>query len=116
MKQDPLFKILIQKSKMEIPDRNFEYRVMQKIEFAAGIVKQRRKNLKLSWGFLGLSAFLLPVLLLIISKSILLEYLVELGINLSGAANIIMPAAVLISAIIILVQVDNLYRLSLQMR
>ena len=116
MEQDPILKRLIQKSTYEIPDRNFEERVMEKILFAVNHVRRNRKNLQLSWGFLGLSAGLLPALLVYLSKSYLFNYLAELGIDLSSVSNILMPAAVLVAAIIILVQIDNLYRLSVQMR
>jgi hypothetical protein len=116
MEQDPILKRLIKKSSHEIPDRNFEERVMEKILFAANHVRRNRKNIQLSWGFLGLSAGLLPVLLIYLSKSYFFSYLTRLGIDLSGISNILMPAAVLVAAIIILVQVDNLYRLTVQMR
>ena len=116
MEQDPILKRLMQKSSYEIPHHNFEERVMEKILFAAGHVRRNRKNLRLSWGFLGLSTGLLPVLLVYLSKSYFFRYLAELGINLSSLSNILMPAAVLVAAIIILIQVDNLYRLTTQMR
>lgn len=114
MEQDPIFSRLMKKSRYEIPDRNFENRVMQKISYAASIQKNRKQNLKLSWVFLGLSSVLLPALLILISKSSLITYLAGLGLNLGGAASILMPAAVLIAAIVILIQLDNLYRLTFQ--
>ena len=116
MENDTIFKKLMAKSRYEIPDRNFEDRVMQKVGFVSVIQNQRLKNLKLSWVFLILSTLLLPVLLILVSKSFFIHYLAQLGMNLSGAANIIMPAAVLVSAIIILLQLDNLFRLTVQLK
>ena len=114
--EEQQFKVLLQKSHFEIPDRNFEDRIMQKIEFAYSIKLQRRKNLRLSWLFMFLSAILLPALLLFLSHAPLSGTLSKLGVDLAHAGSVLLPAGALLSAILILVQIDNLLRLTLRMR
>ncbi len=105
---------LLEKGKLEMPDRNFEEKVMQKIKFTALIIKQRNKNLRLSWIFLAASTLLIPVAITILSRDPYIETILKRFINLDNIGHSLIPAVVLLFAIIILLQIDNLFHLTLQ--
>ncbi|MBN2523254.1 MAG: hypothetical protein JXB24_08250 [Bacteroidales bacterium] len=106
------FKKLIGKSLLEPPGRNFEDNVMGKVVFIHALKQKRNKNLKLSWIFLIISASLVPACYLTFLRYIDFEFLNRLGKNLYNSENIVSPAILLIFAIIILLQIDNLLRLT----
>ncbi len=101
-------------SALEIPNRNFDERIMQKIEFAYYYKKQRDKNIRLSWIFLGASTILFPTAFLLLMQNSALRLVTDKILSLKGIGQSIMPAIILLSAIIILLQIDNLYRLTLK--
>jgi len=114
--KESTLKNLLEKSGYEIPDKDFENRVMQKIEFAHQAKIHRKRNLRLSWTFLLISVILLPMIIFFLSDSPIAQAFNQLGINVSRSGNILLPAALLISGIIILLQLDNLYKLSFKAR
>ena len=106
------FKNLISKSLLEVPDRNFEDKVMDKIVFLQFLKQKRSKSLKLSWIFLAISALLFPIGYISFFRSFNYEFINKIGENLQSPENILMPALILIFASIILLQIDNLLRLT----
>ena len=114
MKKDEVLKKLLMLSETEIPNRNFEERVMEKIRYVAIQNLQRKHHLRLSWIFLVISTILLPSLFLTFINFTNLNLLTRLVPNLIPPVNILLPAGIVIAAIIILLQIDNLLRLSLQ--
>ena len=114
MKNDSNITQLLKTGHLEIPDRNFEDKVMEKIEFVHLYKKQKNKNLRLSWMFLILSVILIPVGILVVSQNFNLEIIMSRAIPVNGIRQSVTPAIILLSAIIILLQVDNLFRLTLK--
>lgn len=111
-KLEDSFKKIMSKSLLEIPDRNFEDKVMEKVDFIQSLTQKRSKNLNLSWIFLTISAVLFPVCYISIFKSLNYEFTNTLGANFQNPETIFVPAFILIFAIIILLQIDNLLRLT----
>ena len=116
MKSEELLKEIIRKSHMEIPGTGFEDRVMEKILFAARLKAQRKKNIRLSWIFLLISCFLLATILVLLSGNSASSILHQFNYSPAGTGQILLPAFSLIAAIIILIQADNLFRLTWQYR
>lgn len=116
MKTDDNFRRVISRAKLEIPSRNFEDKVMEKIFYTAAIQKQRNRNIRLSWIFLLFTALLIPAVILFLTSHFQLGILTGLGIRFSGIGQILMPAGIIICAAIVLIQIDNLYRLTFQLR
>jgi hypothetical protein len=106
------FKNLISKSLLEIPDRNFEEKIMDKVAFMQYLKQKRSRNLKLSWIFLAISALLFPIGYISIFKYFNKEFITKIGANFQNPESIFLPAMILIFAIIILIQIDNLLRLT----
>jgi hypothetical protein len=106
------FKNLISKSLLEVPDRNFEDKVMDKVVFRQTLKQQRSKSLKLSWFFLVISAFLFPIVYISFFKSFDYEFLNTIDTNFQSPESIFVPALIIIFSIIILLQIDNLLRLT----
>lgn len=106
------FRNLIGKSIHEVPDRNFENKVMEKVLFMNAMKQKQRKNLKLSWFFLILSTLLFPMVFITFSDSLSYEFLKNLGANIQSPEHIFLPAMILIFAIVILLQIDNLLQLT----
>lgn len=116
MKKDPNITRLLKTGQLEIPDRNFEDKVMEKIEYVHLYKKQKNKNLRLSWVFLILSVILIPVAIIVVSQNFNLEMIMGRAISVNGIGQSVMPAIILLSSIIILLQVDNLFHLTLKAR
>jgi len=111
-KVESSFKNLISKSLLEVPDRNFEDKVLDKVVFMQFLKQKRSKNLKLSWIFLAISALLFPIGYISFFKSFNYEFINKIGANFHSPESIFIPALILIFAIIILLQIDNLLRLT----
>lgn len=111
-KLEDSFKKMMSKSLLEISDRNFEDKVMEKVDFIQYLKQKRSKNLKLSWIFLAISAVLFPVGYISVFKSLNYEFINTMGANYQSSETIFAPAFILIFAIIILLQIDNLLRLT----
>ncbi|MBN1950170.1 MAG: hypothetical protein JW801_03150 [Bacteroidales bacterium] len=116
MEKDPILKQLIQKGNHDIPGRNLEDRIMEKVDFLVKMKQGQRKNLRISWFFLLFSLGLIPVVLIALPKTLLVHYLTESGSDLAGITGYMVPAATLIAAVLFLVQIDNLYRLTMRLR
>ena len=113
---DNKFKALLEKGKLSIPNVDFENKVMEKISFAFQQKKERRKSLRLSWFFLILSAIFFPVGIVSFLQKLNLQFSDILGKNLENTQQFIVPAVVLIFCILLLLQIDNLLRLTLRTR
>ena len=106
------FKNLISKSLLELPDRNFEEKVLEKVAFMQYIKQKRSRSLKLSWIFLVISALLFPIAYISLFNHFNKEFITKIGANFHSPESIFLPALILIFAIIILIQIDNLLRLT----
>jgi hypothetical protein len=106
------FRKMIGISILNVPDRNFEERVMGKVLLAHSLKQQRSKSLKLSWLFLALSAVLFPGGFLIFIRQADYSFTPYIDNALKTPIQVFIPAAAIIIAIIILIQVDNLLRLT----
>lgn len=111
-KVEKSFKNLISKSLLELPDRNFEEKVLDKVAFMQYLKQKRSRSLKLSWIFLTISALLFPVGYISIFKYFNSEFITKIGANIQSPESIFLPALILIFAIIMLIQIDNLLRLT----
>jgi hypothetical protein len=113
---DDQFKILLTKGMSEIPDTNFENKVMDKIIFAAQHEAEHKKSIRLSWMFLSLSTLFFPMGILFFLQKLNLNFSDIFGRNLGNTQQFIVPAVVLLFSILLLLQVDNLVRLTLRTR
>lgn len=110
------FRKMIEKSILNVPDRNFEDRVMEKVVLANSVKLQRDKSLKLSWFFLAISAVLFPSGFLFFIKHANYTFTPYIDNALKTPIQVFIPAAVIIFAIIILIQVDNLLKLTFRQK
>jgi hypothetical protein len=110
------FQRMIGKSILTVPDRNFEDRVMEKVMLAHSLKLIRSKNLKLSWFFLALSAILFPAGFLFFIRNANYTITPYIDNALKTPIQVFIPAAVIIFAIIILIQVDNLLKLTFRQK
>ncbi len=116
MKQEHALKNLLTIAREEPINNDFKDIVMRKVEFSYQLKLIRTKNIRLAWICLLASAILFPIALLLFSKMGSLSLIQKLGFTMESISSILMPASVLITAIIILLQIDNLLRLSFQPR
>ncbi len=101
-------------AKLNVPTTGFEDKVMQKVFYSYQHKKHVRKNIRTSWFFIVLSAVLFPGGFYAVyneAASYSFSYFGPITSNFSG---VIIPACVLLFSIVILVQIDNLIRLSKQ--
>ena len=113
---DKKLQILMEKGKLEIPDKDFENKVMSKVFYAYQQVEHQKKNIRLSWLFLSLSAIFFPIGILSFLQKMNINLSDILGRNLENSQQFIAPAIVLIFCILLLLQIDNLFRLTLRTR
>jgi len=116
MNLEQKFRKMIEKSILSVPDRNFEARVMEKLMLAHSVKLQRSKSLKLSWIFLALSTVLFPGGFLFFIKEANYSFTPYIDNALKTPIQVFIPAAVIIFAIIILIQVDNLLKLTFRQK
>jgi hypothetical protein len=107
---------LLEKGKLEIPALDFENKVMDKVFFAFQQKEDHKKNLRLSWLFLVLSAIFFPIAILSFLQKLNMSFTDILGKNFENTQQFIVPAVVLIFCILLLLQIDNLLRLTLRTR
>jgi hypothetical protein len=113
---DQKFQLMMGKSILTVPDRNFEDRIMEKVMLAHSVKLLRSKSLKLSWLFLTLSAVLFPGGFLIFIHNANYTFTPFIDNALKTPVQVFIPAAVIIFAIIILIQVDNLLKLTFRQK
>jgi hypothetical protein len=113
---DQKFRHIMGKSILNVPDRNFEDKVMEKVLLANTLKLIRSKNLKLSWFFLALSALLFPAGFLIFIHNANYTITPFIDNALKTPVQVFIPAAVILFAIIILIQVDNLLKLTFRQK
>lgn len=113
---DKNFQVLLEKGKLSIPNADFENKVMEKVFFAFQQKEDRKKNLRLSWLFLILSAVFFPLGVLSFLQKLNVNFTDILGRNLEKTQQFIVPAVVLIFCILLLLQIDNLLRLTIRTR
>lgn len=104
------------KGKLEIPDKDFENKVMNKVFYAYQQAEHQKKNIQLSWLFLLLSAIFFPIGILSFLQKMNINLTDILGRNLENSQQFIAPAVVLIFCILLLLQIDNLLRLTFRTR
>jgi hypothetical protein len=109
-------KTLMSKSLLTIPDRNFEDRVMEKVLLAKQMKTQRNKNLKLSWLFILLSAVLFPLGFIAILHNADYSFRTVFENASITSVQVFIPATIIIFAVIILIQIDNLLGLTFRMK
>jgi hypothetical protein len=107
---------LMSNSLLTIPDRNFDDQVMEKVTLAHALKLQRDKSLKLSWFFLIISALLFPGGFLIFVKQAHYSFTPAIDNALKTPVQVFIPAAVIIFAVLILIQIDNLMKLTFRVR
>ena len=107
---------LLEKGKREIPDSDFEEKVMTKVLFAFQHQVEHKKNIRLSWMFLLVSAILFPLGILSFLQKMNLNLSDIFGRNLENTQQFVVPAVVLIFCILLLLQIDNLLRLTIRAR
>jgi hypothetical protein len=107
---------MIEKSILTLPDRNFEDRVMQKVSLAHTLKIQRNKSLKLSWLFLAISTISFPGGFIIFMRQSDYSFVPIIGNALKTPGQVFVPAAMLIFAIILLIQIDNLLKLTFRVK
>lgn len=103
---------LVKKSMLHPSFIDFDNKVMQRVLLLNTSKKTIRKNLKLSWLFLIFSFLLFPLSYFLIFKRLNFSFIAELGINIEAHSQMFYPAGVILFTIILLLQVDNLYRLT----
>lgn len=113
---DKKLQALLNKGLLEIPDKDFESKVMAKVSFAFQQKEDRKKSLRLSWFFLVLSAVFFPIGILSFLQKLKFNLTDVLGRNLENTQQFIVPAVILIFCILLLLQIENLLRLSLKTR
>ena len=107
---------LLEKGILEVPDNDFDNKVMDKVFFSYQQVELRKKSIRLSWLFLSLSAIFFPIGILSFLQRMNLSFTDIFGRNLENTQQFIIPAVVLIFCILLLLQIDNLLRLTLRTR
>jgi uncharacterized membrane protein len=113
---DKKLQVLLEKGQLEISDKNFENKVMNKVFYAYQQVEQQKKSIRLAWLFLSLSAVFFPIGILSFLQKMNINLSDILGRNLENSQQFIAPAVVLIFCILLLLQIDNLFRLTLRTR
>jgi heme/copper-type cytochrome/quinol oxidase subunit 3 len=113
---DQQLKLLLEKGKLEINEKDFENKVMKKVEYAHAFKEQQRKNIRMSWFFLVLSALFFPLGIISFFQKMNWTFSDLLGRNLHNVQHFIIPALVLIFSILLLLQIDNLFRLTTRTR
>ena len=113
---DNTMQILMGKGMLEVPDKDFENKVMDKVFFSYQQVEVQKKSIRLSWLFLSLSTIFFPIGILSFLQKMNLSFADILGRNLGNTQQFIVPAVVLIFCILLLLQIDNLFRLTVRTR
>lgn len=115
-KGDAELKSLLKMGKMDVPHADFEDKVMRKIEMVHISQATIRKNLKASWIFLVASILLFPTGFIMLVERIDFSLLPVISGNVNEIMDVLLPAGILLFAVVILIQIDNLLRLTLRTR
>lgn len=106
---------LIRKGGLEVPDINFDDKVMDRVFLSEIKKKSLKKNLRLSWIFLVVSCIMFPLAYYILSKIEWTAY-TAVGKHISSFSKSISMAGIVIFSIVIFLQLDNLFRLSFKQK
>lgn len=106
---------LIQKSNLEIPDIDFEDKVMDKVLIASMRKQNKKKDLRLSWIFLIASCILFPLSYFSL-REINWEGISLIGDQIGNLSKTISMAGIVIYCIVVLYQLDNLFRLTFRQK
>jgi len=104
--------LLIGKSLLHTIDPEFDDKVMQRVVLASVKKTVIKQNLRLSWIFLIFSAVIFPLGYMLVSRNIQLDFITKAGFDTDSIIKILYPAGIIIFAVILLLQIDNLLRLS----
>ena len=107
---------LMKKGVMEVPHADFENKVMEKIELVHLGQKIIQKNLKASWVFLIASILLFPLGYIILFNHLDLSIIPGIGDSVGEIMEVALPAGVLLFSVVVLLQIDNLLRLTVRTR
>lgn len=107
---------IMKKSMLQMPHIDFEDKVMEKINALEIRKETLRKNLRASWLFLLLSIILFPAGIMVIYNQIDFSFVPEVGKSINGFVDVLMPGIILIFSAVLLLQIDNLFRLTFRSR
>lgn len=106
---------LIQKGGLEIPDINFEDKVMDRVLLAGIKMKSEKKNIRLSWIFLIISCILFPLAYMTLGM-INWEDTAIIGKHIGNISTTISLSGVVVFSIVVFYQLDNLLRMTIKSR
>lgn len=106
----------IKQSLLHLSDPDFDDKLMQRIVLISERKAIANKNIRLSWIFLILSVFLFPLCYIVVFKSIQSAEFIEFGLNVNEIIEVIFPAGIILFSAIILLQIDNLFQLTVRNR
>jgi hypothetical protein len=106
-------KEIMEKSLLKIPEKDFTEKVMERIHVEAAKKPQFSRDIKFSWLCITLAAFVLPFGLkfVIWVLSLFDPYVVQYLHKFSDSV-IIQIGSVLLATMILLIQLDNLFRIT----
>ena len=105
---------LMKQGTHSMPHFDLEDKIMKKVEYVAQHNQVVRKNLRVSWGLLALSVLLFPASFWYAYTRADLTLIPRIGDSLNNFAEVLLPGGILICSIVILLQIDNLLKLSLR--
>lgn len=107
---------IMKRGVLEVPNSDFEDKVMQKIQLVNIGQVAIRKNLKASWLFLIISIVLFPTGFAVMFNQLDFSFVPTIGESINSALGILVPGGILLFSVIILLQIDNLLRLTFRTR
>jgi hypothetical protein len=107
---------LLKHSLLHLRDPDFDNKLMQRISLINERGTIAKKNIRLSWIFLFLSMVLFPLCYIFLFNSIPNFELSKIGLHFKGMSAILYPAGIILFSSVILLQIDNLFRLTFRRR
>lgn len=109
---DTELKSLVKNGVHSMPHFDLEEKIMKKVEYVAQHNQMVKNNLRVSWILLVLSIVLFPTSFYYVYTRTDLSLVPQIGQSLNNFAEILLPGGVLICSVLILLQIDNLLKLS----
>ena len=105
-------KMLLKKGLQNIPSNDFTDRLMKQILSQKKLRIKSSLNLKISWIFVGLALIILPILIFFIANNfgIIFPYFTDIN---DPSMKFVLPLIILIIVSIILFQIENLMKLTI---
>ncbi|HBH47875.1 MAG TPA: hypothetical protein DDX98_04510 [Bacteroidales bacterium] len=114
VQNDKELRAMMQKGLLDIPDPEFETKIMQRVMLASQRNTIVRKNLRASWFFLAISIVLFPAGFMAVYRQLDFSFLPAIGESMNNLVSVFLPAGVLLFSVVVLLQIDNLLRLSIK--